>query len=80
MDTLCHVWLVTCLGRFADVLGQSQQDHDVLSFRGGERVVLRSWNHPCLDSKRQPRLLQIYLSDNGFPEADELFLLASHQM
>ena len=80
MDTLCHVWPVTCLGRSAHVLGQSQQNHYVLSFRGGERVVLRGRNHPCPNSKRQPRLLQIHLSDNGFPETDELFLLAPHQM
>ena len=80
MDTLCHVWPVTCLGRSAHVFGQSQQNHDVLSFRGGERVVLCGRNHPCLGIKRQPRFLQIHLSDNGFSEANELFLGTAYQM
>ena len=80
MDSLCHVWTITCLGRSADMFGQGEQDQHVLSIRGRKRVVLCGWDHPCPRSERQPSFLQIHLSDHSVPKTDELLLGVACEM
>ena len=59
--------------------GKHRADH-VLGVYHRQHSILCDWDHPCICLPGQPGFLQIYLSDYGFPEADELFFFASCKM